>query len=71
MHDHVEGWGLYPVTFFCIVSFHFSLTIIITAFLKVLQTAKEENWMLPIMFSVSVDLRNFASSVRLLAILIY
>ena len=36
-----------------------------TAFVKILQGAKEENWMLPVMFVVCVDLRNFALRVRL------
>ena len=35
------------------------------AFTKVLQSQKEENWSLPIMFAVIMDLRRFASSVSI------
>jgi len=33
------------------------------AFLKLLQSQKDENWALPILFSVTLDLRLFANSV--------
>ncbi|XP_075056142.1 PCI domain-containing protein 2 [Mixophyes fleayi] len=37
-------------------------TVVFTSFLKTFQAHKEENWALPVMYAITLDLRNFANS---------
>ncbi|KAG9492258.1 hypothetical protein GDO78_000659 [Eleutherodactylus coqui] len=37
-------------------------TVVVQSFLKIFQAHKEENWALPIMYAITLDLRNFANS---------
>ncbi|XP_014675389.1 PREDICTED: PCI domain-containing protein 2-like [Priapulus caudatus] len=50
-HDFIEAYGCQ--------------TIVVQSFCKVLQSQKDENWSLPILFVVCLDLRLFANSVSL------
>ncbi|XP_073412963.1 PCI domain-containing protein 2 [Dendrobates tinctorius] len=36
-------------------------TVVVQSFLKIFQAHKEENWALPIMYAITLDLRNFAN----------
>ncbi|XP_063809191.1 PCI domain-containing protein 2 isoform X1 [Pseudophryne corroboree] len=40
-------------------------TVVVQSFLKTFQAHKEENWALPVMYAITLDLRNFANSADL------
>ncbi|KAM7365841.1 hypothetical protein PAMP_016741 [Pampus punctatissimus] len=46
-------------------------TIVVQSFLRAFQSHKEENWALPVMFAVTLDLRIFANNVRCVSLIRY
>ncbi|XP_071084842.1 PCI domain-containing protein 2-like [Haliotis cracherodii] len=54
-HDFIEAYGCQAV--------------VVQAFTKAMQSQKEENWSLPLMFSVCLDLRRFAISADVQAVM--
>ncbi|KAG8586621.1 hypothetical protein GDO81_005434 [Engystomops pustulosus] len=54
-HDFVEAYKCQTV----VVQYPFQ---VFTSFLKIFQAHKEENWALPIMYAITLDLRYFANS---------